>query len=114
MTEKTELIRKTLEDKLGGDIVSIEFTDSSVADAFIIATGNVPSHTQAMADAVEDALAREGEFVIGKEGYHEGNWILLDYGEVIVHLFLEDDRNYYDLETLWQDQKITHYKEDLA
>ncbi|MDI9502365.1 MAG: ribosome silencing factor [Peptoniphilaceae bacterium] len=112
MTEKTNLILKTLHDKLGVDITTIEFTDSTVADTFIIATGNVPSHTQAMADAVEQALAAEGERVVGTEGYREGNWILLDYGDVIVHLFLASDRAYYDLETLWQDQKITTHKEE--
>lgn len=112
MTQKIDLILTALHDKLGGDITTITFTDSSVADTFVIATGNVPSHTQALADSVEDALAKTGEFPIGKEGYREANWILLDYGEVIVHLFLETDRQYYDLETLWQDQKITHYKEE--
>lgn len=111
MTEKIDLILTALHDKLGVDVTTIEFTDSSVADAFVIATGNVASHTQAMADAVEDVMAKHGEFPSGKEGYREANWILLDYGDVIVHLFLETDRAYYDLEKLWQDQKITHHEE---
>lgn len=112
MTEKTDLILKTLQDKLGAEITTIDFTDSSVADTFVIATGNVAAHTQAMADAVEDELAKTDVFPLGKEGYRDANWILLDYGDVIVHLFLENDRKYYDLEALWQDQKITKYEED--
>lgn len=112
MTDKRETIVKAIEDKLGRDIVTIDFDDSSVADAFILTTGNAPSHTQAIADAVSDALEEQGMTPMGTEGYREGNWILLDYGDVIVHVFLEQDRAYYALEKLWQDQTVTHLKED--
>ncbi len=112
MTEKQKLIIQAIEEKLGADIVVIDFADSSVADAFIIATGNVPSHTQAIIDSVESKLAKEGYFPQGREGYREANWILLDYGDIIVHVFLQQDRQYYALETLWQDQKVTHILEE--
>ena len=112
MTEKCKLIVSAMEDKLGTDITTIEFTDSSVADYFVIATGNVPSHTQAIADHVEAELEKAGFTPQGREGYREANWILLDYGDIIVHVFLKRDREYYALETLWRDQKITKIHEE--
>lgn len=105
MTKTQELVLQAIEDKLGKDVAMIEFDDSSVADAFVIATGNSPSHTQAMADEIERVLQQEGMEPKGREGYREANWILLDYGDTIAHLFLPEDRAYYDLEKLWQDQK---------
>ena len=112
MTDKKQLIIEAMQDKLASEIVTIDFDDSTVADAFIIGTGNVGSHTQAIADGVEDRMEKEGFTPQGREGYREANWILLDYGDVIVHIFLQTDRRYYALETLWQDQKITHVQED--
>lgn len=106
MTKTKERILKAIDDKLGKDVTVIEFDDSTVADAFVIATGNSPSHTQAMADEIEKVMAEQGQEPLGREGYREANWILLDYGDTIAHLFLPDDRTYYDLEKLWQDQKV--------
>ncbi len=100
---KLELIKQVIDDKLGKDITVIEVDKStSVADYFVIATGNTKNHTQAMADAVTDKMEELGFEVLGQEGLREGNWILVDLGDIIVHIFTQDNRNYYNLERLWE------------
>ena len=76
---------------------------SSFADTFIIATGTSDRHVRAIADAILEATRAVGEAPLGKEGYDEGRWVLLDYGDVIVHLFQEEVRAHYDLERLWSE-----------
>jgi ribosome-associated protein len=76
---------------------------SSVADFFVILTGTSDRHVQAVAENVMDAFGALGIKLLGEEGAREGKWILLDYGEVVVHVFLESVREYYDIERLWID-----------
>ena len=76
---------------------------SSFADTFVIVTGTSERHVRAIADAVLEATRAEGATPLGKEGYGEGRWILLDYGDVIVHIFQADVRAHYDLERLWSE-----------
>lgn len=76
----------------------------AIADHFVIATGNTRNQTQAIADEIENSLHELGFEALGKEGYREGNWILLDFGDIIVHIFTREDREYYDLERLWQNK----------
>lgn len=100
--EKLDIIVKTLDDKLAEDIKIIKLEDSSVADYFVIATGNSINQTRALADYVEDALYREGFEIISKEGLREGEWILIDVSDVIVHIFTQKQRKFYDLDDLWE------------
>lgn len=82
-----------------------------LADLFIIAIASNVRQTQAMADEVEELLAEEGHVPIHKEGYHTATWILLDYGQVIVHILEEEHAQFYGLSRLWKDAKIVEYKE---
>ena len=80
---------------------------SSFTDYFVICSGNSDRQVQAIASHIEDTLAGIGLFPLGIEGKREGRWVLLDYGEVVVHIFYHAAREFYDLERLWADaQKI--------
>ena len=101
-----KLAAAALEEKKGENITVIDIHDISVlADYFIIADGNNASQVQAMADNVEEILGKEGYVCRQTEGYQNAGWILMDYGDVIVHIFSRDDRLFYDLERIWRDGK---------
>jgi ribosome-associated protein len=76
---------------------------SSVSEYFVIVTGTSDRHVQAVADNIMEAFRSIGVKTMGEEGFREGRWILLDYGEIVVHVFLEPVREYYDIERLWID-----------
>jgi ribosome-associated protein len=71
------------------------------ADYFLVASGTSRRHVQALAEHLDEALSRAGIEPLGREGLEEGSWVLLDYNEVIIHLFLQPFREFYDLEGLW-------------
>lgn len=100
--EKLDIIVKTLEAKLADDINVIKLEDSSVADYFVVATGNSINQTRALADYIEEALAKEGYDVLSNEGLREGEWILIDVSDVIVHIFTQKQREFYDIDNLWE------------
>ena len=104
--ELVEMAYNALSDNKGGDIKIIDIHEVSVlADYFIIADGSNINQVQAMADHVQEVLARAGWECRQIEGYQNANWILLDYGDVIIHLFSREDRLFYDLERIWRDGK---------
>jgi len=76
---------------------------SSVADYFVILTGTSDRHVQSVAENIIDAFKSLGEKPLGEEGLKAGRWILLDYGDIVVHVFHEPVREYYDIERLWID-----------
>ncbi|MCP3986120.1 MAG: ribosome silencing factor [bacterium] len=76
---------------------------TSFADAFLLLTGTSNRHVRSIADAVIQASKRSGRKPLGVEGEEEGRWILIDLGDVIVHIFLGETREYYDLDRLWED-----------
>ena len=76
---------------------------TSIADVFVIATGTSDRHVRAIADAVLEAAAARGQRALGVEGYDDGRWLLIDLDDAIVHVFLADVRDAYDLERLWSD-----------
>lgn len=100
--QKLDIIVKTLEDKLADDINVIKLEDSSVADYFVVATGNSINQTRALADYIEEALAKEGYELLSNEGLREGEWILIDVSDVIVHIFTQKQREFYDIDNLWE------------
>lgn len=105
MKEKLEKLVKACEDKIAKDVVTIELDSGrALADYFIIATGNTPNQTQSIADEVEDVCEKEGYEVLGKEGYRDGHWILIDVNDIIIHVFTPEERDYYDLERLWSNK----------
>lgn len=104
--EMTKIVIAALEDKKAEDISVIDISEVSVlADYFIIANGNSKNQVQALIDGVEEKLGRAGCHPKNVEGYQTGNWILMDYGDVIVHVFDRQNRLFYDLERIWRDGK---------
>lgn len=93
-----------LDEIKGKDIVILELTDvSSIADYFVIATGDGHVHIKALADKVRTALSKQNKKISHTEGFESKNWVLLDYYSIVVHIFSEDARDYYGLENLWGD-----------
>jgi ribosome-associated protein len=78
---------------------------ASYADTFVLASGTSDRQVRAIADAVKHAFTDRGETLYGHEGYEEGRWVLLDFGDLIVHVFQEEVREHYDLERLWSDAR---------
>jgi len=99
-----ERIAKILDDKKASDLRVLKIDELTViADYFIICTGNVTTHVRSLSDEVEFLLKQEGVAPLSIGGYETSSWILLDYGSVVVHIFLADTRSFYSLERLWSD-----------
>lgn len=95
---------KALDAKRGRDIVALKVDEMTViTDYMVIATGNSVPQVKALAENVEEELAKLDVFAKRREGMAEGRWCVLDYGDVMVHVFHEQDREYYQLERLWAD-----------
>ena len=104
--EMAKLAIEALEDKKADDLKVIDISEVSViADLFLIAGGSNRSQIQALCDNVEEKLGRAGYPVKQIEGYDTANWILLDFGDIIVHIFDKENRLLYDLERIWRDGK---------
>ena len=104
--DMAKLAFQALDDKKGEDIRVIEIGDiSTIADYFIIANGTNSSQVSALVDAVKDALGKKGYDPKRIEGIRTASWILMDYGDIIVHVFSKEDRLFYDLERIWRDGK---------
>ncbi len=80
-------------------------------DYFVVCSAATATQVRAIADGIEDKLAEEGTEVGHKEGYSEGEWILIDYGDAVAHIFKDENREYYALEKLWGDAEITKYED---
>lgn len=97
-----EKILKILEDKKAEDIKVIDIKEkTSIADYFIIASGTSNTHVKSLSDNIEKELKKEQIYAEKIEGYTTGTWVLMNYGGVVVHIFTPDERQNYDLETLW-------------
>ena len=109
MNQSKEMARiawQALSDKKGEDIKIIDITGVSVlADYFIIASGNSESQISALVDNVEEELHKAGYHLKQSEGSSGASWILLDFGDIIVHVFDKENRLFYDLERIWKDGK---------
>lgn len=104
--EMAQLAIEALEDKKAEDIRIIDISQVTViADFFIIAGGNNRSQIQALCDNVDEKLGKAGYPVKQIEGYDTANWVLMDFGDVIVHIFDKENRFLYDLERIWMDGK---------
>ena len=102
-----------LDDKKGLEIIFIDFSNipNTVAKYFVICHGSSNVHVASLADGVIEKLRVEGDSKLwNKEGGENAEWILLDYADVVVHLFQENTRKFYNLEGLWADMKITRVK----
>lgn len=96
-----------MEDKKARNIEIIDISKiSTLADYFIICSGTSTIHIRTIADELEQKMEEAGYNLIHKEGYESARWILLDFGEVVIHIFHEEDRSFYNLERLWADGKF--------
>ena len=102
--EKAFLCAEASLDHKAIDLVILEVKKlSSFADYFVIASGTSDRQVQAIASRIEEKLSKQGVFPLGVEGKREGRWVLLDYGDVVIHIFYHPIREFYDLERLWSD-----------
>lgn len=112
---EAKAIAKILDDHKGADVSVIKIADiSSLADYMVIATGNSSTHVKSLADYVEYEMDQQGVSVSHIEGHRSDTWILLDYVDVIVHVFNEDSRRYYDLDRLWEDGEAVDISDILS
>lgn len=113
MENMLKIICDALSDKKGVLIKVLNVRDlTSIADYFVLSSTMNQKQAQAAADEVEEKLTDVGIKAIRKEGYREGDWILLDFGNVIVHIFTDQERNHYDFDSLWKDAPMENYAVD--
>lgn len=99
-----KLLKDALSDKKAEDIKILDIHEISVlGDYFVIASGNNVNQLQAMEDAVDEVMYKNGYHQKQVEGTRQSSWILLDYGNIVVHLFSKEDREFYDLDRIWKD-----------
>ena len=102
--ELTNIAAAAADSKGGEDIVALDLTGHlPLTDVFLLVTGRNERNVVAIAGEIEDKLIEAGAKPLRREGRQEGRWILLDFGEIVVHVFHEEDRLYYSLERLWKD-----------
>lgn len=102
--ELAKVAINALEDKKANSIKIIDISSiSSVGDYFVIADGANKNQVQAMCDNVEEFMHKAGAKLKNREGYSNGGWILLDFYDIIIHIFSEEERSFYDLEHIWRD-----------
>lgn len=113
--ELLKTVVKAADDKRAEDIVVLDMQGVSlIADYFIICHGNSEKQVQAIAREMRDVVEEKGIFVKKMEGFDEAKWILIDFGDVIAHVFYRDERSYYNLEKLWGDAPIKEIGELLT
>ena len=106
---------KALDSKKGLDIQVLRVDRvTSLADYFIICTGTSNTHVRTLCDCAEYTLEQLGETMLGREGHRGNSWELLDFGSIVVHVFTEEARRFYDLERLWADAEVVDLKEIIA
>ncbi|MBQ6188693.1 MAG: ribosome silencing factor [Bacteroidaceae bacterium] len=109
-----EKIVKGMQEKKAHDITIVDLSpiEDTICQAFVICTGNSPSHLQALVDSVEEVARKEAQSKpIAVDGLRQSMWVAMDYGDVIVHMFLPETRQFYDLEHLWADAMITEIED---
>lgn len=111
--EKAQLAVNVIVDKKGFDIQMLDVAAiTSIAEKFVICQAKNRSQSQAIADEIMDKLKAENEQPLRVEGYQGGGWILLDYNDLIIHIFLPDEQEYYKLPRLWKDAVFTRFDEE--
>ncbi len=111
INDTLKTIVNALEDKKAEDIQLIDIHEiSTIADYFVITNGCNRSQIQALSDNVEEKLAANGIRPKNIEGYNTANWVLLDYNDILVHIFDKESRGFYDLERMWRDGRTVDAK----
>ena len=113
-TEKAKIAIDVIVDKKGFDLQLLDVAQiTSIAEKFIICQAKNRSQSQAIADEIQMKMKEnDGELPLRVEGYQGGGWILLDYSDLIIHIFLPDEQEYYKLPRLWKDAKFTRFDEE--
>ena len=110
INELVERICRAADDKKAHDIVTMKMEGVMPStDYFVICSAPTATQVRAIADNIEDELHEAGVDFYHKEGYNEGEWVLLDYGDVVAHVFREVNREYYALEELWSAAELKHF-----
>ena len=105
-------VTKALDEKKGMDIKLLKIDEvSTLADYFLICTGTSNTHVKTLCDYAEYTLEQLGEPMLGREGHRGNSWELLDFGSVVVHVFTDEARKFYDLERLWADAEFVDLKD---
>ena len=105
-------VTKALDEKKGIDIKLLKIAEvSSLADYFLICTGTSNTHVKTLCDYAEFTMEQLGEPMLGREGHRGNSWELLDFGSVVVHVFTDEARKFYDLERLWKDAEVVDLKD---
>ena len=107
------MIAAAASEKKARDIVLMKMVDLTPAtDYFVVCSAGSTTQVRAIAASIEETLQEDaGTAFMHKEGYREGEWVLMDYGDCVAHIFLQDSREYYSLETLWGDAELTAYED---
>ena len=111
--ERVEIIKKALEDKKATNIEVLDVSEqTSLGDYFIVASCQSTVQVRACVDEVEEKMEEAGYVVKHKEGYRGGSWILMDYGDIVVHVMQQETREFYAIERLWDDAGTTVNEEE--
>ena len=104
--ERVQRVAQAMYDKKAKDILALDISEiTSLGDYFVICSCTSSAQLRACTDEIEEKMSEIGIEPAHKEGYNAGNWILMDYGDIIVHVMLEETREFYSLERLWTDAK---------
>ena len=110
--EMSQAVCKAASDKKARDIVVMDMRELSPStDYFVVCSANTATQVRAIADNIEEKMDEAGIHFNHKEGYREGEWVLLDYGDVVAHIFRQEAREYYALERLWGEAPLTPYED---
>ena len=105
--KKIFLVKEILEEKKSENILILDLREiSSVTDTIIVASGHSDRHVQAVSEFLLQDMKKHGFYPLGSEGLQGGRWALLDYGEIVVHVFYDEVRHHYDLEGVWRDAPV--------
>ena len=105
-------ICKAASDKKASEVITMDMRGLMFStDYFVVCSAQTATQVRAIADNIEEELGKDEIHYSHREGYHEGEWILLDYGDVVAHIFKEENRQYYALEQLWSEAKIKIYED---
>ena len=100
------IIRECIEERKGRDLVVLDLTElTPIADYFVVCSGTSSMHTRAISEHIEMSCKKAGFRYFGIEGEQNGKWILIDYGDIVVHIFVDETRWFYNLERLWGDAR---------
>ncbi|NLY08495.1 MAG: ribosome silencing factor [Tissierellia bacterium] len=104
--EKLEIVLKACDAKQGVDIKTLDIRElTTICDAFVVVSGNSTLQVKAIADEIEDKMDKAGYEKENRDGYQSSRWVLLDYGDIIVHIFHKEERGFYNIERLWNEER---------